>query len=384
MKSRLGAILFGIGVLCVVLAGGFAFYVAPAVTKLPVELRLCKDAQDTDCLRPSVVEAANARFVQVKGDTKPPIAIRTGTLRATTEVMSRADLTAGLPAKLRDSAVVWNVYSTIKWAETGEMIQKSMTQAAIDRVTGAAASWAGQSLQDAGPTTPTTVDFSGQMYKFPFHTEKRSYPYFDAGLRQALPIEFEDTEQVLGLETYRFRQVIDERPIPSPAETMNALLATFAPAATGGRMTYSNTRTLWVEPVSGSVVKLEEQRAQTLVPDAGPRTPLLAGTFTFTDDTVKNSVESARTTRSQLLLISRNVPIGLAVLGALLLIGGLVLVTGRRSASEAASDDADAAPDDDQELRMSSSSERSSSRAPVTARPASSRAMGTRNGEQDT
>lgn len=347
MKARLGAVLFGIGVLCLVLAAGLAFYVAPAVTKLPHDLTLCTGAQQKDCLRPAVVEAANARFVQVKGDATPPVAIRTGTLRSTTEVSPRPDLTRSLPAGLRESAVVWNVYGTVDWVESGDMIQQSVTEVAIDRVSGAAADWDGQSLQDAGPDAPSKVDFAGQLYKFPFHTEKRTYQYFDADLRTALPIDFQATEKLRGLEVYRFQQVIGERPMNAPASQVNALLSTFAPNATGGRMTYRNTRTLWVEPVSGTVVKAQEQRYRALVPDGGTPTVLLDGTFAFTDDTQANSAASAKDNRSSILLISRYLPIGLAVLGLLALLGGMLLIRSRARAGAApGADRAPAEPDD--------------------------------------
>jgi hypothetical protein len=178
------------------------------------------------------------------------------------------------------------------------------------------------------------VTFTGQLYKFPFGTEKKTYQYFDRDLRKALPMEFQGTETIKGLETYRFQQVIPETPLNFAADRLTGLLGTFAKGATSGQVTYSNTRTIWVEPVTGTFIKVQEQQRKTLTPNTGAPTGLLDGNFVYTDQTISNNVSSAGNTKSQVLMISRNLPIGLAALGAVLLILGLILVTtGRRSAA---------------------------------------------------
>jgi len=331
----------------VVIAAGCAFYVAPSVARLPYDLRMCKQGESGDCLRASVAEAQNAKFLQTKGGENPVVAIRTGTLRSTTEIDPQADLTASeMTGDLEGEAVVWNGYGTVTWVETGEMVSQYKAELAIDRDTAAAVDWDKQFLQDAGPTAPSTVDFAGQLYKFPFGTQKKDYEYFDRDLRKAMPITFQGTETLKGLETYRFQQVIPETPLNLSAERLTGLLNTFGNGATTGQVTYSNTRTIWVEPVSGTFIKVQEQQKKTLVPATGAPTALLDGSFVYTDDTVTHNVDSAGDTKSQVLLISRYLPIGLAVLGAILLILGLILVTtGRRAAARHRSEeitDADA------------------------------------------
>ena len=59
MKRVFGTVLFGLGVLCLVLAIGLPLYVAPAVTKLPYDLDKST----------SLVEAKGATFLQLKGGT---------------------------------------------------------------------------------------------------------------------------------------------------------------------------------------------------------------------------------------------------------------------------------------------------------------------------
>jgi hypothetical protein len=338
VKARLGAVLFGIGVFVVVVAAGCAFYVAPAVSRLPYDLAMCKPGETEGCLRPSVARAENARFLQTKGaeGTQPAVvAVQTGTAEAVTEVQPRPDLTEKeMTGDLKGDTVVWDGYGTVKWVEQNFMLSQYKAELAIDRDTAAAAPWKGQYLQDAGPTGNSSVTFAGQLYKFPFHTEKKEYQYFDRDLRKAMPMRFQDTETIKGLETYRFQQVVPETPLNLTEERVKGLLGTFAPAATTGQVNYSNTRTIWVEPVTGTFIKVQEQQKKTLVPDSGTPTVLLDANFIYTDQTISNNVTSAGDTKNSILLISRNLPIGLAVLGALLLILGMFLVaSGRRSAA---------------------------------------------------
>ncbi|MGK5683337.1 DUF3068 domain-containing protein [Actinoplanes sp. URMC 104] len=335
MRARWGAVLFGIGVFAVVIAAGCAFYVAPAVARLPYDLKLCEPDQTKDCLLPSVAEAQGAKFLQTKGEPNPVVAVRTGTLRSTTEIAPQPDLTnTEMEGDLEGEAVVWNGYGTVTWVETGEMVSKYKASLAIDRDTAAAVDWKDQFLQADGPEAPSEVTFAGQLYKFPFGTEKKDYQYFDRDLRKALPIQYQGTEKIDGLETYRFQQTIADTALDFPAERLQGLLNTFAPDADSGQVTYGNVRTIWVEPVSGTFIKVQEQQKKTLVPDSGAPTQLLDGNFIYTDETVAHNVQSAGDTKSQVLMISRNLPIGLAVAGAILMILGLVLVTtGRRNAA---------------------------------------------------
>lgn len=326
MKARIGAALFGVGVLSLAIAAGLLFYVAPAVTKLPYDLKACQTPEEEGCLRPSVAVANNARFLQTKGGDTPVIEIKTGTLVSTTEVLPRADLTdSELTGDLKGNAVIWDVFGNVTYDQTKEMVSEYAAELALDRVSGAAAEWDKQYLQDAGPEGSAPVTFAGQTYKFPFNTEQKDYEYFDRDLRKALPIIYQEPETINGLEAYRFEQKIENQTLAFAPERLNGLLGRFAPGATSGKVTYSNTRTIWVEPVSGTFLKVREQQNKTLVPDVGDPVALLDGDFSYTDETIANSVKSAEANRSQLLLVSRYLPIGLSVLGALLLIVGLVL-----------------------------------------------------------
>ncbi|MBB2941187.1 hypothetical protein FB565_000891 [Actinoplanes lutulentus] len=330
MKARLGAVLFGIGVFAVVIAAGLAFYVAPTVARLPYDLKLCTKTVTEDCLRPSVAEATNAQFLYTTGSPTPEVAIKSGTLRSTTEISPLADTTNDVFGE--GDSVVWRGLGTTVWSERGEMISQYEALIALDRDTASAVEWNGQALNDT--ESPASVSFQGQLYKFPFGTEKKNYEYFDRDLRKALPIEYKGTEDIQGLEVYKFEQVIPETDLGFTSERVASLIGAFAPTATAGTVNYSNTRTIWVEPTTGQFIKVSEQQRKTFVPNVGTPVQLLNGDFVYTEDTVTNNVQSTSDTKSQVLLISRWLPLGVVVLGAILLVLGLWMVTtGRRQAA---------------------------------------------------
>lgn len=316
MRYRvIGAVLFGIGVLFLVFAAGLAFIVAPAVTKLPYDLEPSA----------SVAEAPGARFLQIKkvGDDIV-VNVNQATLESITKVTPNRKVTADLTGDLDSSAVVWTVGQTVRRTDTTELVNAYSAELALDRVSGEGLLWERQWL-DESDGVKSEVNFEGQVYKFPFRTEKKDYRIYDRDLRAALPARYQGTETIEGLEVYRFEQVIADQEQKVDQGRMAVLLGRFAEGATTGEIVYSNTRTVWVEPLTGSYLKVREVQHKVLVPDSGSQTVLLEATFEYTPDTVKASAERARDSRLQLQLVGLYGPIGLALLGLAAIIGGLLL-----------------------------------------------------------
>ncbi|MEH0846298.1 DUF3068 domain-containing protein [Micromonospora sp. CPCC 205711] len=317
MKHRaIGAVLFGVGVLLLALAAGLVFVVTPALTKLPYDL-------DPST---SVAEASNAKFLQINNGT---IKVNDGKLRSTVLVTQDRSQTAKLSGDLDGKAVVWKVGQTVDRVDNKELVSAYGAQLALDRVSGAALDWKDQWLDDAGEQE--RVKFAGQIYKFPFNTEKRDYEIYDRDLRTVRPAKFAGTEKIQGLEAYRFEQVITDEPLNLAPARVSALVATFAKDATEAKVVYSNQRTVWVDPVTGSYLKVREVQKKVLTPNVGEPTTLLDADFAYTDETIAASAKRAKESRDSLRLLGVYAPIGLAVLGLLLLVGGLLI--GRRGAA---------------------------------------------------
>lgn len=315
MRSRvLGAALFGLGVLALVFAGGLAFVVAPTVEQLPYDLKLTQ----------SVAEAPNARFLQIVDGVAT---VNSGTLRSTVTVQADTRATADLEGPLDGDAVVWLVGQEVVRTDTNVRVSAYSTSLALDRRTAAAQQWDKQWL-DTG-NDRQRVNYSGQIYKFPFGTERKTYDIFDRDILATQPARFMKTERIEGLETYQFTQEIRNAKQEVPADRLQALLGQLLPGATAGEVRYNNTRSVWVEPTTGQYIKVQEQQNKSLVAADGRSTTILDAVFTYTDDTVRRAAETSKSNRQRLMLVAVYGPIVLAVLGLILIVLGVVLVARR-------------------------------------------------------
>ncbi|WP_328467878.1 DUF3068 domain-containing protein [Actinoplanes sp. NBC_00393] len=321
MKSRvIGTVLFGLGVLALVFAGGLAFIVAPAVSQLPYDMEMTQ----------SVAEAPGARFLQI---TNGKATVESGTLRSTVTVQPDAAETAKLTGDLDGSALVWLAGQQVMRTDTNELISAYSTSLAVDRKTGAAADWDGAWLDTGSDRQP--VEYTGHMYKFPFGTEKESYDIFDRDILSAQPAKFVQTEQIEGLETYQFTQEIQNATQELPADRLQVILGQLIPGATSGQVSYSNTRTVWVEPTTGQFLRVQEEQKKTLVGDNGTSVDILDATFVYTEDTTQRAAEAAADNRQKLNLVGLWGPLLLGLLGLILAIVGVVMIARRPATADA-------------------------------------------------
>lgn len=162
----------------------------------------------------------------------------------------------------------------------------------------------------------------GLVNKFPFDVEKKTYPFWDGILDRAVDAEFEGEDKVDGWDTYKF--VIDVA--DEPAEI-----------STGIQGTYSDLKTMFVDPRTGSILKQTEKQKRVL--ENG--TTVLDLDFGFTDETVKTNLDAAKDNDSRLGLIGK-LPLITGLLGLLALGAGFFLWNGARRAE---GDGDDAYPD---------------------------------------
>jgi hypothetical protein len=161
----------------------------------------------------------------------------------------------------------------------------------------------------------------GLVNKFPFDVEQKNYPYWDGTIGRPVEMVYEDTETILGLETYRFVATVEDEPVD---------------VAEGVPGTYSNVVTVNVDPATGSIVKGGQDQQRYL--DDG--TQVLDVDITWTADTISNAVDEAKSNAQSLNLLLKIVPIvGFVVGGLALLVGLFVLRRSDRSGRRAASRD---------------------------------------------
>jgi hypothetical protein len=204
-----------------------------------------------------------------------------------------------------------------------------------------------RNFADENPPTAIPLRHDGLSYRFPFHTEKKTYPYFDPIAQKAFDVNYDSQEDVNGLTTYRFTQNVGYNaegklvaPVTYPSlYTANEDGKVTTSAAMWGlpgdpaeqiTMTryYAAQRTFWVDPVSGTIVKETEHENHYFARDPlKPEVTLADYKVTSTEDTVESQVNSARDERDRLALWSRVLPITFTAVGLIALIGGGLLAS---------------------------------------------------------
>ncbi|GIE75151.1 hypothetical protein Aph02nite_11010 [Actinoplanes philippinensis] len=320
MRRITGAALFGLGTLCLLFAMALAWVIVPSQRKVPLDL-----------VPPDVVvETADASFVQAKllPNGTPQVVVENAGLRSATGIKPDFAAAAGLDGE----TLVWNVYHSTRRADTNEVINSAESRVALDRSTGEAVPWEGQChVEEKAPCVAGNVTFAGHLYLFPFGTEKKTYRYWDSTLGQALPLEYQAEEEFNNLPTYRFQQVVPEQPARMDADSLSGLLSFLAPGATSGTISYRATRTLWIEPQTGAIVGYREQQHRELVPDTGARVVIFDADLQYDKATLDAVGKQASDGRSRLNLLGFWTPIGLAALGLVLIVLGLLLAAGGSS-----------------------------------------------------
>jgi hypothetical protein len=204
-----------------------------------------------------------------------------------------------------------------------------------------------RTIGDENPPTAIPLRHEGLSYRFPFHTEKKTYPYFDPIAQKAFDVNYDTQEDVNGLTTYRFTQNIgyngdgklvapvrylslyagDEDGKVTASAAMWDLQGDPAEQITMTRY-YAAQRTFWVDPVSGTIVKETEHANHYFSRDAlKPEVTLADYKVTSTEETVESQVNAARDERDRLALWSRVLPITFTAVGVIALVGGGVLAS---------------------------------------------------------
>lgn len=308
---RLGFVLFVIGVFLIATAPLVMWYVAPELEKTP-----------NDSVTEFNLAGSGQRLDRTKGTLAPVTLVGTRSVYAR-EKVSSVDVT------------VYDSYVTVQDASTGTKTSETSMRVALDRHTGQAVSVPYDTVDGA------SVDITGLVLKFPFHTEQKSYDFYDGRLNKAYPAKFEAVEELGGLEVYRFVQNVPKSPVK-----LNLLNN---PAALLDGM-YQNTRTLWVEPDTGIIVKGQEQQQQWLTGSDGTETQIADLTIAYDDAAVAKQSKQAKDDAGSVALIGVWVPLAALVLGLVVLILGVVLWARDSQRGPAAPDDAgrrtDPDPDD--------------------------------------
>jgi hypothetical protein len=199
------------------------------------------------------------------------------------------------------------------------LITASVDDFATDRVTALA-------VNDPQYLPPSAAPHEGLQNKWPFDVEKKTYPYWDDNALQVVDAEYEGTETIEGIETYKFHAVISDVPYD---------------VTEGVTGTYSKDTTIWIEPVTGSFVNLSYHMEQTT--DTGDN--FITLDLAYTEDEVKDSAADAKSSRDKINLVRDTVPlVGLIAGIPFLLVGLLLTASANRKGETEPAETADRKP----------------------------------------
>jgi hypothetical protein len=180
------------------------------------------------------------------------------------------------------------------------LISASTDNFATDRVTGLAVNDPKYLPADAAP-------HEGLINKWPFESEKKTYPYWSDDLGTTIDAVYDRTETLEGIECYVYKATITDADV-DVAEGVPGIL--------------SSVSEIYVEPLTGAIQNQVEHREQSMADG----TPVIILDLAFTDAQAKASADDVATKVTLLNLLMNTVPLVGYLVGVPMLIVGLALL----------------------------------------------------------
>lgn len=292
VRRALSYVLIGIGVFALVLAAGMRFYAPSRAEKTPLNLDI------------KLVATGPATLLNTStGQPEQTSLIATRRVR-TDSALSNSKVTV-----VQETLCIVKAVDNPPECVDAQDQQQRLVSFTTDRV--AADRKSGQSVNDSkygeNVNGDTGIKHVGLTYKWPFHAKKQSYKFFDPVSAQAPDARFIGTEKLAGLNLYKYQADIDTIDLP------------VSPGIPGK---YSDSRTVWVDPVTGAIVKGVEHQVRTLADG----TTALDTTLTFDQNSINYQAKQAKDGRNKINLLTVWLPLIGLVLGIVFLIAGLVML----------------------------------------------------------
>ena len=326
VAKKLGFACLGIAMLFIVGAALSKWYAYPRLALAVID----RDTTDT----PAVASGSDATYLD-RHQERPQI-VTGGELESVRKVVGQVDDSESASDELGEEIAV---YETLSYTDVpgfdpttdGDPLTATFDRIAFDRHTAELVDCCDSYTEFNG--VRKEVDFDGLYLKFPFHTEKKDYEFWDTTLQKATPIRYEGEEEIQGLTVYKFVQTIEPTDvdlqtagtehIPVPGYLVGG--AEDSPAAEADRI-YANVRTVWIEPETGTIIDAQEEQHSTLEVDGVEKAVITDVTLKYTDDTVSFNVGEWEDEAFQLKLLRVWIPLFGGIAGFVLLVLGGVLL----------------------------------------------------------
>lgn len=331
-RRTVACVLVGLGAMLLVAAIMIPTYTVSRLAKTPLDLEITTVATNPQTGAPSEV-------LDAKSLTSP-----TGSAKVDTNVplVSQRFLTVENPSNASEMTVQagQTLRRTDKQGDTG-LLTATIDRVTIDRKTGEPVESVdggpngaiAVTVDKKGDSVMDPVQHTGLQYRFPIGTDKKAYPYFDLNARKTYDINYVDETEINNLKVYHFQQTIPATDLSTVANSPTNKLS--LPAAKWGlegdgdvtmARFYTNTRDLWIEPETGTVIKGQEQIHLYYARSGDkPEVTALKSTLVFDENTIESQISVAKDNMDKIALYGRILPIILGVIGLLLLIAGILL-----------------------------------------------------------
>lgn len=307
MRRVSGVILVGLGAFFVALALMLRFYVAGQLVKYPL-----------DEYQVSILQGSDVTYFSA---TK----LKPLTVGVTVTDTIRGDVAAG-----NGQRAVWNEFTDTRDTTNGVEIQAATRRFAFDRRTGTIINCCGDQVNG-----DTSVNQTGLALFWPFNAQKQTYTIFDTTASKPMPASYVGTDTVGGLPVYKYAENVTGVPAGSQTLPGNLVGMKGQPSVTLPEY-YQGTNTYWVEPQTGTPVKITQSRQLSLRDNSGnTRLMLFSGNLAMTPATQADIISKAKKAKTQLQTVSTTAPLAGLLVGLVLIVIGLVLAaTGRKRPSD--------------------------------------------------
>lgn len=274
MRNIVRAVLIGLGAFFVVFGALLRFWAPGQAEKTPLStnVTVVSEAKDAKILNPSTqkVETLNLRVTRT---LKVDSAASTSKVRVVVETQCTVRIIGETPNCVDDQD------------PKGRLIQFATDRRAEDATSAIAV----QDPKFAQSVNGKAVVHTGLGYKFPIHSKKQNYEFFDTTLLKAFPAVYKGTAKSGGITCYRW---------------VVTIAGQHAPIVPGLVSTYDDVRDICADPVSGVVLEGSEHVVQKL-PDG---TTMIDATFRFTDQGKAVQLKLAKDARAKIQLMTVTVP----------------------------------------------------------------------------
>ncbi|BCK59155.1 DUF3068 domain-containing protein [Nocardia wallacei] len=327
-KRTVACLLVGLGTLLIVAALLVPTYAVGQLAKTPLDIEITTIAKNKPDAPSEVLDSKSLTSGDGAAKVDQNVRLLSQRFLTVEDPSDKSEMTIQAGQTLRNID---------KQGDTG-LLSATIDRVTVDRKTGEPVDTdpngsIASTVNSKGESVAEPVQHTGLQYRFPIGTEKQTYPYFDINARKTFDLNFVEETEINDLKVYHFQQQIPATDLAKVANSPTNRLALPASkwGVEGGDETvtmdryYTNTRDIWVEPETGTIIKGSEQLHMYYGRTEKPEVTALKTTLVFDDNTVTSQVSEAKKYRDELSLYRRTLPIVFAIVGVIALIVGLVL-----------------------------------------------------------